>query len=393
MTLANAHALFTGLKTDPSFLANLTISDRERKALLEARQEIRTTLKNAAARIPIDDTYWQADYTRKVAARQRPQIQIKFMTQGSFAYGTLNAPAQKPAQEIDLDDGMYVPVDFLESGEPSLAAKQLFKFAEEALKPLCEKQGWSLDDTKDCCVRVKLWPGAHVDLPIYSIPRDRFVQLRENMERTATAKMTFDSIKGSWKLPSDKIMLAHRNGVWKQSDPQQLHDWVDERVDRYGPIYRRLSRFFKGWRDHTWEKSALSSLCLMCAIDEALKRIDGFPTESRDDEITMEVAKLLPEILGGKVSNPVIKELCINEWDQKDREAIVDGAKALRDEMTAALERTGDAEQVVIKLQKRFGVRIPYRPDAVKIAPKIAAIQKAPAAVVAAPRVTASTSG
>lgn len=393
MTLANAHALFCGLKADPSYLANLDVSSDEKSRLMDARREIRAVLRAAASQLPVNDNYWQDSYRQKVGWRQRPEIQIKFMTQGSFAYRTLNDPAQKPKQEIDLDDGMYVPVQFLENGEPALAAKGLFEFVDTVLGPLCAAKGWTLDQTKDCCARVKLWPGAHVDLPIYSIPQDRFEQLRESLAKADLHFATHDSVKGGWKLPSDQIMLAHRDGSWVQSDPQMMHDWVEGRAERYGPSFRRLSRFFKGWRDYTWEKSALSSICLMHAIDIALAELPGLPNGERDDELILEVAKRLPRILDGKVANPVLRNLCINEWSDEARKEIVDGATALRSEMEAALERTGDAEQVVVKLRNRFGQRIPYRPDAVKIAPKISAIQKAPAAVVAAPRIIPSTSG
>lgn len=392
MTLANAHALFCGLKAEPSYLANLMILERDRVSLMDARRMVRATLKAAAAQLQGRDDYWQDAYARTVFAADRPNVEIKFMTQGSFAYGTLNAPARS-SQEIDLDDGMYVPVTFLESGQPALAAKGLFRFVEGALTPLCEAQGWVIDTDKTCCVRVKLWDGAHIDLPIYSIPQDRFVQLRESMAKSATASMTHDSVKGLWKLPSDKVMLAHRDGSWAQSDPQQLHDWVEGRVERWGPVYRRLSRFFKGWRDHTWANSKLSSLCLMCAIDSALQDIDGFPTEERDDVLVMEIAKRLPGILAANIRNPVLTHLSLNEWDQTARNEILSGAEAFKEQMAAALERTGDPEQVVIKLRARFGERLPYRPDSVKIASKIAAVQTAPAATVAAPRVIASTSG
>ncbi|ACB83239.1 conserved hypothetical protein [Methylorubrum populi BJ001] len=393
MTLANAHALFYGLKADPSFLASLTVPEGERKALMDARQEIREELKAAASYIITQDEYWQPGSVQRSAIRNRPPIQIKFMTQGSFSYKTLNVPARRRVQEIDLDDGMYVPIDYLENGEPALVAKGLYDFVEKTLASLCKRRGWKLDTTKECCVRVKLWEGAHIDLPIYSIPRDRFVQLRESMARTATASMTYDSVKGDWKLPSDKIMLAQRDGKWVQSDPQQLHDWVEGRVERYGAVYRRLSRFFKGWRDFTWERSKLSSLCLMCAVDLALRQLDGLPTENRDDELVLEVAKRLPDILNGKIMNPVLGHLCINEWDNEVRGEILEGAEKLRIQMIAALERTGDAEQVVLKLRARFGHRIPYRPDVVTISSTISAIEKAPAQTVAAPRVIPTTSG
>lgn len=393
MTLANAHALFIGLKADPSYLANLEVGNDERARLLEARRMIRSALRAAAKQLPITDNYWQDSYRLKVAARDRPQIQVKFMTQGSFAYQTLNDPAQKPTQEIDLDDGMYVPVQFLENGEPALAARGLFDFVDAVLGALCEAQGWTLDRKKTCCARVKLWPGAHIDIPIYSIPQDRFDQLRESLAKAEVSFSDRDSVKGNWKLPSDQIMLAHRDGSWVQSDPQMMHDWVEARVARYGPSFRRLSRFFKGWRDYTWQKSALSSLCLMHAIDMALAELPGLPNGEREDELILEVSKRLPRILEGKVANPILRHLCLNEWSDADREEIVAGATGFRDEIAAALERTGDAEQVVLKLRNQFGKRIPYRPDAVKIAPKISAIQKAVPAKVAAPRVIASTSG
>lgn len=393
MTLANAHALFCGLKSEPSYLANLTVSADERTALLAAQQDIRAALKAAAAQVPLHDEYWQEDYARKVFAHNRPAIVVKFMTQGSFAYKTLNAPAQAPHQEIDLDDGMYVPVRFLDNGEPALAAKGLFAFTEATLAPLCLAKRWQLDTSKDCCVRVRIWPGAHIDLPIYSIPEDRFEQLRESLAKSVTASMAHDSVQGGWKLPSDQIMLAHRSGKWAQSDPQLLHDWVQSRYERYGAVYRRLSRFFKGWRDHVWRKPRLSSVCIMTAVDTALRDLNGFPTEERDDELIMNVASKLPDIFGGNVANPVLSHLCLNEWSDAERAEIVREARLLRDEMITALERTGDAEQVVRKLRDRFGARLPYRPDSVKIASTIAAVQSSPAARVAAPKVIPSTSG
>jgi hypothetical protein len=393
MTLANAHALFCGLKADPSYLANLTVDDSEKSRLMEARRVVRKALKEAATQISVNDAYWQDSYRQRVSRQNRPAILIKFMTQGSFAYQTLNDPAQKPQQEIDLDDGMYVPVQFLENGEPALAAIGLYDFVDGVLARVCRQYGWELDRSKDCCARIKLWPGAHIDIPIYSIPQDRFQELRESLAKADMSFASHDSVKGDWRLPSDQIMLARRDGSWVQSDPQMMHDWVEGRVERYGPQFRRLSRFFKGWRDHTWQKSALSSICLMRAIDIALADLPGLPNGERDDELILEVAKRLPGIFSGKVSNPVLPDLCINEWDDAVRQGIVAGADLLKSEMESALERTGDAEQVVKKLRARFGGRLPYRPDVVKIASKISAIARATPATVAAPQVIASTSG
>lgn len=393
MTLANAHALFNGLKAEPSYLANLTIDDEDHAALMQARAEIRRALKTAAAQIQVRDDYWRDSYARTVSWRNRPLIQIRFMTQGSFAYRTVNAPAQTPTQEIDLDDGMYVPVQFLQDGEPALAAKGLFAFVESALEPLCRANSWTIDNRKQHCVRIKLWAGAHIDIPIYSVPADRFEQIRETLAKSVTASFSADSVSRIAKLPSDQIMLAQRNGTWMRSDPQQLHDWVNGRIDRYGPVYRRLCRFFKGWRDFTWTHSPLSSICLMAAVDEALRRMNVFPAEERDDALIMEVSKQLPAILSGRIDNPVIKDLCLNRWDDNERAEIVRGATSLRDGMISALEESGDATLVVNKLRQKFGTRLPYRPDSVKIGSKIDAVKKAEPARVAAPLVFPSTSG
>lgn len=400
MTLANAHALFCGLNSEPSYLANLTIDEQERKGLMDARRQIRTAIKDAARGMIISDDYWQDAHMRQIMARTRATINIKFMTQGSFAYKTINTPAQKPHQEIDLDDGMYVPVQFLSNGEPALAAKGLFRFVEQTLAPLCRDNHWILDTSKDNCVRIKLWPGAHVDIPIYSVPQDQFEQIIESiaLEKSISfadgmQAMARDAKPRLKRLPTDKIMLAQRDGTWIQSDPKQLHDWVTGRVERYGPVYLRLCRFFKGWRDFEWTKAALSSICIMCAVDEALRGMNGFPTNLRDDELIMNVAKLLPDILEGRVANPVIKDLCLNIWDDEVKRDILARVKVLKDEMVTALEHTGDARIVVETLRRKFGNRIPYRPESVKINSKIEAIRKAPAAVVAAPAVIPSTSG
>jgi hypothetical protein len=396
-TLANAHALFCGLKTAPSYLAQLDIGDDARHNLMAARQKARSALRTAANAIALVDSYWQDEWQSAVRRALRTRVEVKFMTQGSFAYKTINDPA-RPHQEIDLDDGMYVPVEFLDNGQPALTARGLFDFVVNTLTPLARAEGWQSVVRKQNCVRVNLWDGAHLDIPIYSIPRDRFAQITEAMAKSfSDAKLTRTAMMDSYRLPPDKIMLARKDGTWIQSDPQKLQDWVDGRVGQYGAVYRRLCRFFKGWRDHSWQNGELSSLCLMCAIDLALIEFSneegGLPTEERDDFLVMEVAKRLPRILQNEICNPVL-DSCLNGWDDPTRTDIVTKANALSAQMVAALERTGDAEEVVKKLRTTFGQRIPYRPDAVKIAgTQIAAIVHAQPAKNPAPLVIASTSG
>lgn len=391
MTLANAHALFNGLNKDPSYLASLEVSEAEKRKLMQARTKVRDCLKQTALSISDLDQYWDFTYAQKIKRKDRGKVSVKFMMQGSFAYKTLNSPAQSPQQEIDLDDGMYIPVTFLENGNPALIAGEIFRFVDEALEALCARENWVLDPTKNNCARVKLWPGAHIDIPIYSIPIDRYEDIAFAMKEARS--YTFDSLVEPAKLPSDKIMLAQRDGQWILSDPQQLHDWVKGRKDFHGPVFKRLCRFLKGWRDHTWLKSPLSSLCIMCAVDVALRQIDGYPTENRDDEMILEVVSRLPEVFEEDVINPVIEGSVLNDWNVPDKLAIISATRELIDHMDTALNKTGHADIVVKRIQVAFGERVPYRPDIVKIRDEISSIQKATPSVVAAPVVISSTSG
>src|SRR3546814_18348954 len=54
-TLANAHALFCGLKLEASYLARLDIGDNARANLMAARAKARTVLKLAADNLRFED--------------------------------------------------------------------------------------------------------------------------------------------------------------------------------------------------------------------------------------------------------------------------------------------------------------------------------------------------
>lgn len=397
MTLANAHPIFVGLKKDPSYLAQLNIADDEHQRLMNARTVIRKALRDASHKLEQQKRFWRDAYLVEANYRVRDNVAVKFLTQGSFAYKTLNAPAKPTVQEIDLDDGMYVPVRFMKDSHPALAADGLFAFVEETLRPVCLEFGWTLDSSKNTCARVRLWKGAHVDIPIYSVPEERFELMKRAIEEAAIASVSFsaDGFPKMAEIPSNLVMLAQRNGDWIQSDPKQLHDWVEARADRYGPVFRRLCRFFKGWRDHTWENSPLSSICLMCAIDEALIELGGAPVNDRDDKQILEVAKLLPDIFRGKIYNPVVENSCLNSsWNDENRKEIINSVKALADEMQGALERTRHPDIVLDHLRNGFGKRIPHRPDIITFENETASTVRAiPAITVATPKIIDSNSG
>jgi hypothetical protein len=394
--LASAQALFVGLREAKSYHEALQVPPPKKTKLLEAQRAIRQAIRNSAGRIRTEDDFWDLNSRAHRAYRLRPDVLPKFFTQGSVAYDLLINPAHKPVQQLDLDDGMYVGVDYLENGQPVLVAKALFRFVEDAVAPLCEARGWELDKTKETCVRIKLDSESHIDIPIYSAPRDRVIA----MDSVATEARADSVVKRAGheylRLPSDQIMLAHRSGTWDQSDPLALSDWVHACVKRYGDLFRRCCRYVKGWRDHRWSKGCLTSITIMAAVVETLEDMNGTHRGLDDDRLVYEIARRLANAFEKDICNPAFpdRSKVLNDWSPDERREVVRAAQVFAEHMHSALKGTAVAELVVKSLRQAFGDRIPYRPEVVKIIPSIAATVAAEAAVtVPAPRVTASTSG
>ncbi|WP_323810843.1 CBASS cGAMP synthase [Sphingobium baderi] len=393
--LAKASALFVGLRVTASYHQALQVSNSRKSSLLDARRDIRNAIRASAARIQIEDGFWEPAYAAR-SARSRPSIMPKFFTQGSFAYDLLVDPCHKPPQQLDLDDGMYVRVDYLENGQPALVAKTLFALVEDALRPLCRERGWILDTSKLTCVRVQLNRESHVDIPIYSAPRELAESISFGDAQIRSGQFAKRAGRLYAKLPSDQIMLAHRDGTWQQSDPLELQKWVEACVARYGEDFRRACRYFKGWRDHRWEHCCLSSITIMAAVAEALEQLNGTHRNLDDDRIAYEIAQRLPGIFRGELLNPAFpgQRIVLNDWTDDDRTTVVKASEALAADMHSALKGTANADLVVQALRRAFGERIPYRPDMVEILPTVAAAVAAEApALVPAPKVTNSTSG
>lgn len=393
--LANASALFVGLRVTQSYHQALQVDDGKRAALLAARKEIRAAIRSNAARIKIEDQFWESTFAAR-SYRVRPDVMPKFFTQGSIAYDLLVDPCQKPPQQLDLDDGLYVQVDYLANGQPALVAQALFAMVEAALRPLCLAKGWTLNTSKDTCVRVQISRDSHVDIPIYSAPRE----LTESMDFAAAqfrdGRIAKRAGQTYVKLPSDKIMLAQRDGTWQQSDPMKLQEWVEGCVARYGEDFRRACRYLKGWRDNEWGSCCLSSITIMAAVERALEQLNGTHRNLEDDRLVYEVAQRFPSILQGELHNPVFpgQRIVLNDWDGVERRNVVQAAETLAANVHSALRGTANADLVVAALRRAFGERIPYRPDVVQILPAVAAAVAAEApAIVPSPKVINSTSG
>lgn len=344
----NAQRAFQNDATNDNYLFQLTVEDREKASLRSARDEIRAALKEG-----FQD--WSAVIEQRVLFEKAALSQLvvdgatilrpKFKMQGSWSYHTLNCTTHEPPQEIDLDDGMFLPVSFLSQNgttHPAIVSNAYFQAVEGILLPLCRRHGWTLVTDMPSCVRIEVRNGAHIDVALYAIPDEDFATLIEKAEASVQARDFRDAELAFAEdvypsLPSDHIMLAHREQGWKPSDPRKLETWFQDAIGRHGQQLRRVCRYLKGWRDNKFEKCRLSSIALMACAVSAFDEAAGTPDASRDDMAFSMVADRLPELLGGRIPNPVVDGQFLDEkWDDC-RQDFVTAASRLSSALRSAI--------------------------------------------------------
>ncbi|MFG1225637.1 CBASS cGAMP synthase [Xanthobacter wiegelii] len=373
MTL-NAHRIFTGPVDADHYLAALTLETDRINKLRDARDACREGLRSGLRNWStlVND---QLLFERAIVASAPTSLKPKFKMQGSFAYRTLNDPAKAPPQEIDLDDGVFVPVSFLSDHgrvHPALISSGYFKAVEAALKPVCDAHGWTLDTDKSSCVRVRLDDGAHIDFALYAIPDAEFEEL---VEAAAATRVLADESRLSLheqlefaetvyqNLREDQIMLAHRTEGWKPSDPRKLGDWFRAALKMHDEQLRRVCRYLKGWRDFQWEASRLSSISLMVCVvttyDEAATPV----ATNRDDLALLAVCERLPGLLAKPIANPVVPGQFLDEgWSDRERQTMIAAAEELLQRVQEALRGTDSADRALESLVCAFGDRLPDNP-------------------------------
>lgn len=238
----------------------------------------------------------------------------RFWTQGSFQYNTLNLPYFTPPQEMDIDDGTYLPMAFFED-KPAIGHRLLLLLVDSSLKSLVsENTGWEFE-AKGTCARLKIPEmNTHIDVPMYAIPLDQF-QLKEAALTKATSFEAMDSAnvgvetfaynRADYELDEDSVNLAVREGEqkWMKSDPKIVEDWFNDSCRRIGPHLRKICRFIKSWRDAQWENGGgPSSISLMAAIVSIL---DQVPHDKNDLGATMKIVSYhLPSEFSAGVESP-----------------------------------------------------------------------------------------
>ncbi|MFW5259181.1 cyclic GMP-AMP synthase DncV-like nucleotidyltransferase [Pseudomonas aeruginosa] len=115
--MLNLTRIFYSSSADAEHLHGALLPDDEQRAFLRScRTKIKDYLKPAIA-----------NATVHVLGMQK-QVQPRFRTQGSWAYSTCIQPAHTLDQEMDLDYGVYLPVDvWLENGPPAVAPREIHR--------------------------------------------------------------------------------------------------------------------------------------------------------------------------------------------------------------------------------------------------------------------------
>ncbi len=329
-------------KSLKTYLDNLSIKE-DRKTLLSARKEIRFCLQ------------------KRLSVNNNP---VKFLTQGSFEYKTINRPCYPPNQQMDLDDGVYIPDHVAKDRKPA----EWLDYVEDCLKPLAESKGWVFT-RKSSCVRVELGKDAdkHIDIPFYCISEDDIANLLENIPPTVSATpdeyeefragMSYHKYKG---IDPNNVQMAHRDEGWKGSDPRKIIEWVVSRVKERGYKYIRICRILKGWRDNQWkDNSPLSSIMIMVMVEMAMKEacISKNSNEQEDEALFDVVDVIVEDILrgDGDIPDPDNAEPLNSKWRGNQK-----GDCVLKfDSLQKALYGDGDNDVYIRQLCKEFGKFFP----------------------------------
>ena len=347
------------------FLLKITPGYKRQEALTELRDTVRELIKEAWAKLDlvVSPTIWSG--LSELQKKSILEIKPLFRSQGSVVYKTLNMPAHAPPQEIDIDDGMYLPMNLVENN-PVLMHTTMFKIIDEVLKYIALSQENWRTAKKDTCGRLITDKGIHIDVNAYAIPLEKVARFDNLVEaqKSLTAlnyRASPDDIMKTLEI--DEVNLAHRQKGWILSDPQTLKDWVKEAKEDYGNNFIHLSRLLKAWRDFCWIKGGPSSIALMVATYNVFCQEK---VSERLDEALLQVARKLPGILVNTIYHPVLEEIKISSPSNEESSEWLREANKLAGALEQALCFATTRQDCVDKLISSFGNRVPNDADSVK---------------------------
>lgn len=396
--MLNLHRLLFKDGDPVSFHAALLPEEQQRLILTDAKNKIRDHL-----RVTISNA--------SVAVLQLPRrVEPRFRTQGSWSYRICIRPAHLPPQEIDWDFGVYLPATFWTGTNPPFAAKAYFELVENALRSLCQKEGWSLVtgvERKDTCIRIKISHWAHIDVPLYAVPESQFLQITEMAKSQAGRRRSRlaqddalyfkESVDAGeptdfpWEDLKD-IMLATRTGEWKISDPFSITRWFADLVEEHGEQLRRVCRYLKAWRDYLWPNGGgPSSIVLMICVAEAFER-----RFHRDDIALQDAAERMTTMLRTEIRVAEIdsKREDFNKLNASERAKAAEHASSLKWALQTARTYGPHLKlDAIEKLRAVLGTRVPLDSGFVEEESDADRVRIAPAVTVAAPIVKNTRSG
>lgn len=358
----NATPLLYKELCDDRFLQNLDVPEKFEKEMKAAKVLVRNKIKSAFTLARNDLAVLSVlNEDQKLALAG---IEPRFWSQGSAVYKTQNMPAQNPPQQIDLDDGTYLPIEILRD-DPIINKEIFFGIVDKALKELADDEGWIFEE-KDTCARLIISREIHIDVPLYAVHKERFRTLEKAMGRAVCRDQACTmSTESQTLLTSDDVYLARRDKEhWVRSDPKQLEDWFMEEADTHEPL-RRVCRYIKAWRDYQWSKGGPSSIALLICVSRVFNNNSGF---ENDSNALAAVFDELPSLLSEGVRNPRDNtEIIFPRGIEPDEIAnIISKASESATNIINVLNR-GNSQQVVVDIfQQAFGQRIPNRVDYVE---------------------------
>ena len=377
---------------DQAFLDNIVPTVEQHKTLEDAKNRIRDHLRPTIHRATVS----RLGLEKAVTPR--------FRTQGSWRYGTCVQPAWMPAQQIDWDFGVYLPVSVWEdNGPPHEMAQLYFKLVEELLNELCNRERWRLVSGKNTCIRVQVTPWAHIDVPLYAVPENEFEQV---IERAVLAnqlrKATSDSAarmdaaaeleEQEW-AELDHIVLANRTGEWKSSDPEGVSKWFLDRIEEHNEQLRRVCMYLKAWRDYHWKGgNGPTSVAIMVAVAQSFECFTA-----REDLALEYAAKRLARALTGEIRENGIEKgeedfnWRLTEFERREASTkATDLADVLR---RARLLNVGFEASAIALVSAQFGDRLPSRRDLVDVDSGGDSVRTVPARTVPPPVVRPTKAG
>lgn len=402
--MLNLTKVFYSSTADTEHLHSALLPNDEQRAFLRyCRTKIKDYLKPAIAAATV-----------QVLGMQK-QVKPRFRTQGSWAYSTCIQPAHTLDQEMDLDYGVYLPVDvWQENGPPAEMAKAYFDLVESLLQILCLQEGWTLvtgDDAKDTCIRIDVASWAHIDIPLYAAPAADFEKV---VEKTAMLKaearavnsvsfgMMWESMESMDSVYAnaqtwddlDQIMMASRTGKWIASDPESVAKWFRDQITRFGELgeqFLRVCRYVKAWRDFNWKNGGPTSVSLMIAIAQGFEGKRG-----RDDIALEQAAAVVAQAVRGDIYEHGIDESAEDFNRLKHDKRIEAGRAADRLVTSLRSSRSTPSHQgsnALHLLRAVLGDRIPFSPELIQEEAPANIVRSAAPAIVATPYVPNTSAG